>query len=146
MVTSGALDLLDPVQLDAVLAHERAHLASRHHLLIALTRSLALIFPAVPLVHRGAENVTRLAEMCADDAAARRSGRGALMTALLAMATGTVTPAPALGASACAVTVRVQRLADAPARGRHGRYALTLAAVILLLVLAPGLAAGFAVR
>ncbi len=32
VLTSGALAVLDPAQLAAVLAHERAHLAGRHHL------------------------------------------------------------------------------------------------------------------
>jgi Zn-dependent protease with chaperone function len=75
VLTSGALAVLDPGQLTAVLAHERAHLAGRHHLLTALTRGLAATFPAVPLFTRGPAEVARLAEMCADDAAARRSGR-----------------------------------------------------------------------
>jgi Zn-dependent protease with chaperone function len=141
VVTSGALALLDRAQLTAVLAHERAHLAGRHHLLIAITRGLAAAFPAVPLFTRGAKHVARLAEMCADDTAARRSGRGPLVAALLAMATGAATPARALGASACAVAVRVQRLIEAPGRGRHARYGLALAALILLLALAPGLVA-----
>ena len=141
VVSSGALALLDPAQLAAVLAHERAHLAGRHHVLIALTRSLAAIFPAVPLFARGAEHVARLAEMCADDAAARRSGRGTLVAALLAMATGAATPAHALGASACAVTARLQRLIEDPGRARRARYSLTLASVTVLLALAPVLVA-----
>jgi Zn-dependent protease with chaperone function len=146
VVTSGAVDLLDPPQLAAVLAHERAHLAGRHHLLIAVTRGLAAVFPAVPLFARGTENVSRLAEMCADDVAARRSSRGTLITALLAMATGAATPAHALGASVCAVTARLQRLTEDPGRGRHARYALALATAMLVLALAPGLLAGFAGR
>jgi Zn-dependent protease with chaperone function len=146
VVSSGALALLEPAQLAAVLAHERAHLASRDHLLIALTRGLAAVFPAVPLFARGAEHVTRLAEMGADDAAARRSGRGTLVAALLAMATGAAVPAHALGASACAVTARLQRLIEAPGRGRRARYGLTLASVTILLALAPVLVAGFADR
>jgi hypothetical protein len=40
-------------------------------------------------------------------------------TALLAMATGIAVPASALGATACAVTARVQRLLDVPGGGRH---------------------------
>jgi Zn-dependent protease with chaperone function len=146
VVTSGALDLLDPAQLAAVLAHERAHLAGRHHLLIALTRGLAFIFPAVPLFARGADSVSRLAEMCADDAAARRSGRGPLITALLTMATGVALPVLALGASACSVTLRVQRLMEAPGPGRRAWYSLALAAVMLLLAVAPAVAAGMAGR
>jgi Zn-dependent protease with chaperone function len=146
VVSSGALALLDPPQLAAVLAHERAHLASRHHLLISLTRGLAAVFPAVPLFARGAGHVARLAEMCADDAAARHSGRGPLVAALLAMATGAAAPAHALGASACAVTDRLQRLVEVPGRGRRARYALTLASITVLLALVPLLAAGVAGR
>lgn len=96
VLTTGAVALLDPPQLAAVLAHERAHLASRHHQLIALTRGLVAVFPAVPLFAAGEPNVARLAEMCADDTAARRSSRPALITALLAMATGAAVPAAAL--------------------------------------------------
>jgi Zn-dependent protease with chaperone function len=146
VVSSGALALLDKRQLAAVLAHERAHLASRHHLLIALTRSSTAALPAVPLFARGAEHVARLAEMCADDAAARRSGRGTLIGALLAMATGAAVPAQALAASACAVAARLQRLAEQPAPARRARYGLTLASVTVLLALAPFLTAGLASR
>ena len=141
VVTSGALAVLDPAQLRAVLAHERAHLAGRHHLLIALTRALSASFPAVPLFAQGPAEVARLAEMCADDAAARRSGRPALITALLAMGTGAAVPAVALAATACAVAARVQRLLEPPRRGRRARYGLALSALALLLALAPALAA-----
>ena len=141
VLTSGALALLDPAQLAAVLSHERAHLASRHHLLIALARDLAAVFPAVPLFARGPQNVTRLAEMCADDAATRHSGRRTVMAALLVMATGAAVPAAALGVMACAVTVRLQRLAEAPVRARHARYGLALTGVMLLLAGAPCLLA-----
>ena len=144
VLTSGALALLDPPQLAAVLAHERAHLAGHHHLLIALTRGLAAVFPAGPLFAQGPGNVARLAEMCADDAAARRSGRSPLVAALLVMATGAAVPASALGAMACAVTDRLRRLADAPRRGRYAGYGLALAAVMLLLAGLPGLVAVFA--
>jgi Zn-dependent protease with chaperone function len=91
VLTSGALAVLDRAQLGAVLAHERAHLAGRHHLLISLSRGLAASFPRVPVFTRGPAEVARLAEMCADDAAARRTGRPALLSALLAMGTGTST-------------------------------------------------------
>src|SRR5690242_21048020 len=38
ILTTGAVQALDPGQLDAVLAHERAHLAGRHHWLVAMAR------------------------------------------------------------------------------------------------------------
>jgi beta-lactamase regulating signal transducer with metallopeptidase domain len=144
VVTSGALRVLGPGQLTAVLAHERAHLAGRHHLLITLTRGLAASFPAVPLFSRGAAEVARLTEMCADDTAARHSGRRILVAALLAMGTGTAVPAAALAATSCAVTARVQRLLEPAPRACHARNRLSLVTVMLLLVLASGLLTRFA--
>jgi beta-lactamase regulating signal transducer with metallopeptidase domain len=149
VLTSGALAVLEPAQLTAVLAHERAHLAGRHHVLTGLTRALSACLPGVPLFTQGAEEVARLAEMCADDAAVRRSGRPILATALLAMGTGTAVPAAvltgtALAAAARAVTARVQRLLDPPGRARHARYGLALAAVTLLLVTGVSLMTSYA--
>jgi hypothetical protein len=139
VLTSGALAVLDRAQLGAVLAHERAHLAGRHHLLISLSRGLAASFPGVPVFTRGPAEVARLAELCADDAAARRTGRPALVAALLAMGTGTAVPAPALAVTSGVVTARVHRLLDPPGRGRHARYGLALVTVMLLLATVSGL-------
>ena len=144
MLTSGALAVLDPGQLTAVLAHERAHLAGRHHLLIVLTRGLAAAFPGVPLFTRGPAEVARLAEMCADDSAARLSSRPTLVTALLAMGTGAAVPAAALAAATCAVTARVQRLLEPAPPARHARNRLALVTVIVLLALVSTLITRFA--
>src|ERR1022692_2104743 len=144
VLSSGALDVLDPAQLAAVLAHERAHLAGRHHLLITLTRGLGASFPAVPLFTQGPQEVARLAEMCADDAAARHSGRPTLIAALLAMGTGSAVPVAALAAASCAITARLQRLLEPPGRRRRASYGLALVIVTLLLALASGLVTTFA--
>jgi len=74
VLTTGALAVLNPGQLRVVLDHERAHLAGRHHLLLAVTRSLAAVAPVVPLFARGTSEVARLAEMRADDVARRAGG------------------------------------------------------------------------
>jgi Zn-dependent protease with chaperone function len=131
VLTSAALAILDADQLTAVLAHERAHLAGRHHLLTGLTRGLAAVFPAVPLFTRGPLEVARLAELSADDAAARRSGRRTLVAALLAMGTGAAVPAAALAATGGATAARVQRLLDPPGRTARGAAALTLVTLLL---------------
>jgi Zn-dependent protease with chaperone function len=161
VVTSGALAVLDKPQLAAVLAHERAHLAGRHHLLATVTRGLAAAFPGVPLFTRGTEQVSRLAELAADDVAARSAGRWPLVTALLAIATGTVVPgivlpgtvvpgtAPvprgsALAAAALAVPARVERLLRPPARGTAAMSGLTLGLVSGILILLPVLLAALA--
>ena len=141
VVTTGALAVLGTEQLTAVLAHERAHLAGRHHLLLALTRGLAAVFPGVPVFARGQGEVARLAEMRADDAAAERAGRRPLIEALLAMGTGTAVtpmmayPATALAAAGYAVAARVERLLDPPRRASQVRCALALGSVLVLLPL-----------
>lgn len=149
VLTTGALAVLDPAQLTAVLAHERAHLSGRHHLLISLTRALAASLPRVPLFTQGARQVARLAEMCADDAAARRGGRLSLVAALLAMGTGAAVPTAALAATGGAatggaVTARVQRLLEPRRPTRGAGYRLALTGVTLALALVPVLASGLA--
>jgi len=139
VLTTGALAVLDPGQLAAVLAHERAHLAGRHHLLLAVTRSLAAVAPAVPLFARGSGEVARLAEMRADDVAARRGGRCTLLAALLAMGAGAAAaPAPAtwLAATGGVAAARVRRLADPPPPARRVCHGLALAALTLAMAAA----------
>jgi Zn-dependent protease with chaperone function len=159
VLTTGALAVLDPEQLTAVLAHERAHLAGRHHLLLAVTRSLAAVAPVVPLFARGTCEVARLAEMRADDVAARRAGgepgnepgnekgRRTLLGALLAMGAGAAAaqaPAAWLGATGGVVAARVRRLAEPASPACWARYGLALAALTAAIaaasVLLPALA------
>jgi Zn-dependent protease with chaperone function len=139
VLTSGALALLDPAQLAAVILHEKAHLAGAHHQLVALTRGLAAAFPCVPLFTRGTGEVTRLTEMRADDQAARASGRPALITALLAMGTGAAIPPLAMGANAGFVAERVQRLLEPRPWFQQAGNTLALIAVTALLTVTFGL-------
>ncbi len=150
VVTSGALAVLDAPQLAAVLAHERAHLAGRHHLLALVTRGLAAAFPGVPVFTKGAEVVARLAELAADDAAARSAGRRVLATALVAIATGTAilsgaatgNSLPGLAAAAYAVPARVERLLrQQPRPGTAVMAGLALAVVSAALILLPAMLA-----
>jgi Zn-dependent protease with chaperone function len=146
VLTTGALAVLDPDQLAAVLAHERAHLAGRHHLLLAVTRSLAAVAPVVPLFARGASEVARLAEMRADDVAARRAGgergRRTLLASLLAMSAGPAVappqpmPAAWLAATGGVVAARARRLAEPPPRSRWLGHGLALAALTLAIAAA----------
>jgi Zn-dependent protease with chaperone function len=135
VLTTGALAVLDQPQLLAVLAHERAHLAGRHHLLVTLGKAARAGFPGVPLFSRGAGEVARLAEMRADDVAARRSGRDTLLQALVAMGTGSPLAAPSasLAATGGAVTVRVRRLLDPPSGTSRACHGLALTGALLAL-------------
>ena len=147
MVTSGALAVLDSGQLAAVLRHERAHLAGRHHLLLAITRSLAAIVPGVPLFERAGTEVTRLAEMRADDVAARHGERRTLLSALLTMGAGpTAGSAPAawLAATGGVIAARMHRLANPPARARSLAQGLALVILTAAIVAASALVPVFA--
>lgn len=135
VVTSAALDALDKRHLDAVLAHERAHLTGRHHLMLALTRGLAATLPRVGLFTTGAREIARLTEMAADDAAARRHGPHTVVGALLALSAQAPIPTVAAAATGTDVLVRAQRLTAPTVAGWRTR--LMLGAMTLLVVLAP---------
>lgn len=85
VVTTGALRRLTRRQLDAVLAHERGHARARHHWLQYCSAALATGFPRVPVFTAFREQVHRLVELAADDAAARRVGRLTTALALLGL-------------------------------------------------------------
>jgi Zn-dependent protease with chaperone function len=146
IVTTGAVQALDPGELDAVLAHERAHLASHHHRLLALARIGRLVLPFLPLMREADSQVARLVEMHADDAATGACDPRSLATALVTLATA-ASPAPALAAAATDSVQRIHRmLGPAEPLGRARRHLLrgTAAALALapvLLALAPALVA-----
>lgn len=114
VLTSAALAALDPDQLQAVLAHERAHLRGRHHLVLAGAQGMQRAFPTVACFRHAQRNVVRLVEMLADDQAGRRCARLTIAAALVALAASSV-PSAALSAGGPTALARVQRLA-APAR------------------------------
>lgn len=142
VLTTGALRCLEGRQLEAVVAHERAHLAGRHHLLLAFASALQTAFPVVRFFALAATEVGDLVEVAADDAATRREHRLTLAGALLAVASAG-TPAGALGAGGTAAAQRIRRLIDPPRRPSRAQWALTsvtLATVSLLALAAPAVA------
>jgi Zn-dependent protease with chaperone function len=128
VLTTGALRCLDSRQLDAVLAHERAHLSERHHLVLTFADALRRAFPAIRFFAVAARQVSDLVEAAADDAAVRREHRLTLAGALLAVATAGI-PAGALGAGGTTAAQRIQRLIDPPHPPTRTRRAITSAAV-----------------
>ena len=111
ILTTGAVQALDPGQLDAVLAHERAHLTSRHHRMVAMARIGREVLPFLSLMRDAEEQVARLVELHADDAATRARDPRLLATALVVLATP-ASPVPALAAGATELGP-----ADSPAPG-----------------------------
>lgn len=136
VLTTAALSRLPADELRAVLAHERAHLAHRHHLVVLVAEMSAAALPRVPVAVVGAAQVRRLVELAVDDAAVRGGDRLSLVEALLAIAHKDA-PAGALAAAAGGVRERVLRLAAEPAplgvlRATAAAAALAAAALVPL--------------
>lgn len=83
VVSSGTLALLDDDELDAVLAHEQAHLSQRHHLIATISLHLGRVLRPVPFIRAAAGAIPSYLEVAADDAARTRAGTRALVSALL---------------------------------------------------------------
>lgn len=146
VLTSAALAALRDDELAAVLAHERAHLAGRHHLVLAFADGLHRAFPGVPLFRHAHEQVARLVEMLADDVASDRHGRLTVAAAMAALVSGGA-PAAALAAGGPTALSRARRLLTPvrplPTRGVVAGFALTAAVAVLpvMMVAAPAVAA-----
>lgn len=134
VLSRSALHALDRRQLAVVLAHERAHLAGRHHLVHGVSSGLARVMPRIPLFSTGQRELARLVEMCADDTAVRDHDARHLVSALLALTTPMNIPRAALAAAATGVVRRAERLLARPSRGtlRWTRVLLAAGSVALL--------------
>jgi len=113
VVTTAALDALNDDQLNAVLAHENAHLKERHDLALALSNGLAKAFSGLTLFPTAAAEISRLVELRADDVAAAQTDRLTVADALLAVlpsAGAQARPAMALFAGGTGTGIRVRRL------------------------------------
>ncbi|MGU3411013.1 M56 family metallopeptidase [Microbacterium sp. M1A1_1b] len=101
LVSSGLADRLRTDELEAVVAHERAHLQQHHAAVVAVAESIERAVPWIPGARAMARSTRVLVEFAADDAAARRIGRDAVRRAVLV----------ADATSALAV-IRASRLSD----------------------------------
>jgi hypothetical protein len=152
VVSAGALKLLGPAELAAVLAHERAHLRERHDLVLLPFTALRRAFPRSGRCADAYNSVALLVEMLADDRARRCGPARELVSALVRVGTagqGQV-PAGALAAVSATdgaegeVAARVTRLmrpvhplpVPAAAAICCGAALLAAAPVVLLILLA----------
>lgn len=135
VVSEGALRLWSRDELDAVLAHEAAHVRERHDLVLLPFTALRRALPWSKVVREAQEQVELLIEMAADDRARRYCSPRRLATALLRFGTAGAMPAPSgmLGLHASNVMARVDRLInplpDLPCRARAGIIALSVSLV-----------------
>jgi Zn-dependent protease with chaperone function len=133
VVTTGALGLLDDAELDAVLAHEQAHLAERHDLVILPFTAWASALPWLGGPRRAREAVQELVEMVADDRACVGRERRVLAAALARVGSAAA-PAGGVASTEHALLPRVRRLLDPPRRSRPARGAAYLGALAVLVL------------
>ncbi|MGF7235838.1 MAG: M48 family metalloprotease [Frankia sp.] len=133
VLSEGAIRRLNQSQLTAVIAHERAHLRGRHHLMTTAAAVLARAFPRLPLFSQSCQELACLMEMAADDAATATSEPHTVAGALLDLADSNP-PTAALSMSGPSAADRARRMLGPRARiSRPARY-LGAAAVAVLLI------------
>ena len=108
VLSSGTLENLDQESVAAVLEHERAHVRTRHDLVLEAFNVLRRAYPRVLRTDAPLRQSQLLVELMADDAARRRTGEAPLARASVTLA-GSRTPAGALGAGGDALA-RLERL------------------------------------
>ncbi|WP_260635684.1 M56 family metallopeptidase [Streptomyces angustmyceticus] len=144
VVTAGMLRALPPDEREALFAHERAHLAGRHHLFLLTT---ALAAACHPLLRSLRAPLAYALERWADESAAARVGDRRLTARAIGRAALATRPAPhrprtLLAATAGPVPHRVAALlapepSAAPAArttAAHGRRLLAATALLACLV------------
>lgn len=135
VLTRGTVEALTDKQLEAVLAHERAHTHARHDLMLEFFTVLHRTVPPPLRQDQAIDEVRLLIELLADRRAVRRVGTAPLGGALAAMAGGTHPPA-ALGSSGAASDLIV-RLRALPGHERTHATALPVLATSAVLGLLP---------
>jgi beta-lactamase regulating signal transducer with metallopeptidase domain len=139
VATEGLTRHLHEDAVAAVLAHERAHLTGRHHLLVAMAQALRTTLPFVPLFRQAPAAIQDLVELAADVSAVRTCGPAAVRSALLTV-TRHSTPGTSLAMAQHAVDLRLERLrtpAHPPSRAHRAiAYALTATTAVTLPFLA----------
>ncbi|MGJ3509185.1 M56 family metallopeptidase [Enemella sp. A6] len=105
-------DHLTEPELDAVIAHECAHLEERHHLVLRLANVYTACLPRFAPVRRLKKSTKFLVELIADDVAAAKCGSHATASALSVMAQLAARPDMAL---------RAERLHSRAIGGQHSR-------------------------
>ncbi|MEV1330428.1 M56 family metallopeptidase [Micromonospora costi] len=139
VLSQGTLDRLDRAALRAVLAHERAHLNARHHLVLQLAAALGEALPRSRAAAALPARVADLVEMSADCYANRRVGRRPTITALTTLADMPV-PTGALGAGGHAVSLRLDHLRRQPHCCQTRRAKGVFVAAVALTAMSPAVA------
>jgi len=139
VISDAAVRELTPDQLGAVLEHEQAHIAGRHHLVLAAAEAFHSVFRRLPLARHAREQTALLLEMIADDRALRSHSHEVLATAMYEMAAARA-PKGAFAAGGHTVLIRVKRVLG-PRKAPHPALWGSVAAVAVAVPLLPLLVA-----
>lgn len=142
---ASALAGLSPAQLEAVLAHELAHIRRHDYLANLLQSVLESLFFFHPAAWWISARIRAERENCCDDLAVQACGDALGYAGALARLESLRAAQPALGAGGSCLVDRVRRLVSQPAPVSASRSTAAAAAAILLSV-ATALAAGGALR
>lgn len=138
VLSSGALAALTTGQLDAVLAHEQAHVKGRHDLVVQPFVAWARTVPFLPSASRALAAVGALIEMLADDTALRRCRPDDLSAALRQLADERFADTRSAGGDlARQLTARTDRLTATTRPLARPVTALIYAAAAILVVAPP---------
>lgn len=136
VVSTAMLSALAPAERRALLAHERAHLAARHHLFVAAVDVFAA---ANPVLRPLTATIRFTTERWADEAAARHIGDRAVAARAVGKAAlagrDLLRPRIALAATTGPVPRRVAALLTAPA---HRPHPFTMACIAVAFGLVTG--------
>lgn len=138
LVTEGLVNLLTDVELEAVLAHEAAHVRGNHPVVYALARSMASAAFPLPALRVVAQRIVLACEVSADSAAIAKCGRAALVRALSKLEAASRLPDSeqvAAGAVGGMLEWRIRALAGLPMSGpkatRSDRWLTAMGCIFL---------------
>ncbi len=135
VVSRGMSTTLAPREFDAVVAHERSHLAHRHHRYLLLAAMVGQAFAFVPGVRRSVSALRVALERWADEDAAGRNNRRCVAAALARASYLRVPEGLAAFGAASMVLERLQAL-EAPPIRRTLRLALPVYVIVVGLAMA----------
>lgn len=140
--SAGLVALLTPDELRAVIAHENAHVAQRHDIVLIAFRAWHVSLPWFPIAYRAQREVGLLIEMLADDRARRIVETGVLARAIAIVGSGA--PDSGEATSAAELSDRIRRLEleplSLPREALIVGAAAALLAVPTVLLFAPAVA------
>jgi Zn-dependent protease with chaperone function len=133
VLSTGAVAVLAPRELEAVIAHEVGHRNGRHGSWLVPLQVLSSFVSFLPLARFAPHVMRSYLEMSADDYARSSGSTDALRTALKKATFFQPAPRGALGAVEAVIDRRINRLSLEPApRGRMARYGGSAVVVALL--------------